>query len=59
MEELEELARGALRKAVKDGDVEKGSLMSGQIAGMIKERQSCKEIIEEMFEEYENLRKNL
>ncbi|MBU5455344.1 beta-ketoacyl-ACP synthase 3 [Caproiciproducens sp. MSJ-32] len=49
VEELEELARGALRKAVKDGDVENGSLMAGQIAGMIKERQSCKEIIEEMF----------
>ncbi|ASW43606.1 enoyl-[acyl-carrier-protein] reductase FabK [Clostridium isatidis] len=59
VEELEELARGALRKAVKDGDVENGSLMAGQIAGMIKERQSCKEIIEEMFAEYETLRKNL
>jgi enoyl-[acyl-carrier protein] reductase II len=58
-EELEELASGALRKAVKDGDVERGSLMSGQIAGMVKKRQSCKEIIEEMFGEYEALRKGL
>ena len=59
LEDLEELGRGALRKAVKDGDIEYGSLMAGQISGMITKRQSAKEIIEEMFMEYENVRKSL
>ena len=59
IEELEELGRGALRKAVKDGDIENGSLMAGQISGMITKKQSAKEIIEEMFNEYENIRKSL
>ncbi|MDZ5034783.1 nitronate monooxygenase, partial [Clostridium perfringens] len=59
IEELGELGKGALRKAVKDGDVERGSLMAGQISGMITKRQSAKEIIEEMFMEYEKIRKSL
>lgn len=59
IEELEELGKGALRKAVKEGDVERGSLMAGQISGMVSKKQSCKEIIEEMFAEYEDLRKSL
>lgn len=58
-EALEELGRGALAKAVKEGDVEWGSLMSGQIAGMINKEQFAKEIIEEMFFEYEKILKNI
>lgn len=50
-EKLEEMGRGALKIAAKDGDVSKGSIMAGQIAGMICKEQSAKEIIEEMFEE--------
>lgn len=49
--ELEELGRGALPKAVVDGDAENGSVMAGQIAGLVKKEQTCKEIIEEMVEE--------
>lgn len=52
-EKLEELARGSLRKAVKDGDVENGSLMAGQIAGMVSKEQSCEEIIQELVSKYE------
>lgn len=59
IDELEELGKGALRKAVVDGDVENGSLMAGQIAGMVKKIQSVKEIIEEMFNEYEEVKRNL
>lgn len=59
MEKIEELGRGALRKAVKDGDVENGSLMAGQISGLINKRQSAKEIIEEMFNEFENIKNSL
>ncbi len=59
IERIEELGRGALRKAVKDGDIENGSLMAGQISGLINKRQSAKEIIEEMFTEFENIKKSL
>lgn len=47
--ELEKLTLGSLRKAVMDGDVVNGTLMAGQIAGLIKEEKSCKEIVEEMM----------
>ena len=47
-EELEHLTLGALRKAVVDGDVAMGTVMAGQIAGMIKKEQTCAEIIQEM-----------
>lgn len=59
IDELEELGRGGLKKAVVDGDVENGSLMAGQISGMVKKIQSASEIIEEMFNEYEELKKSL
>lgn len=48
-EELEYLTLGALRKAVQEGDVDLGTVMAGQIAGMISGEQSCKEIIDEMM----------
>ena len=50
-EELEKLTLGALRKAVFDGDIENGSVMIGQIAGMCKERKTVKEILEQMISE--------
>ncbi len=48
LEELETLTLGSLRRAVIDGDVTNGSLMAGQIAGMIQKEQTCREIIEEI-----------
>lgn len=48
-EELEKMGLGRLRMAVKDGDVENGSVMSGQVAGLICDVKSCKDIIEDMF----------
>ena len=50
-EELEYLTLGSLRRAVQEGDVQEGTVMAGQIAGMIGKEQSCKEIIEEMMAE--------
>lgn len=50
-EELELLTVGSLRNAVIDGDVKNGTVMAGQIAGLIKKEQSCREMIEEMMEE--------
>lgn len=51
MEEFEELAGGGLKRAVKEGDVKTGSLMAGQIAGLIKDEKSAKEIIEDLVRE--------
>lgn len=53
LEKYEQLGAGALPKAVKAGDIDMGSVMAGQIAGLIKKEQSAKEIIEEMFNEAE------
>ena len=50
-EELELLTLGSLRKAVMEGDVINGTLMAGQIAGLISKEQSCKEIIQEIMEQ--------
>lgn len=50
-EELEYLTLGTLKKAVMDGDVMNGTVMAGQIAGMITKEQTCKEMIEEMMEQ--------
>jgi enoyl-[acyl-carrier protein] reductase II len=47
--ELEAMGAGSLRLAVIEGDVDKGSVMAGQIAGLVKEEQSCQEIIDELF----------
>ena len=44
-EELEKMTLGSLRRSVQEGDVKSGSLMAGQIAGMIKEERSCEDII--------------
>ncbi len=56
-EELEYLTLGALRNAVVDGDVAHGTVMAGQIAGMISKEQTCKEIIDEMMAQAEALLK--
>ena len=50
-EELEYLTLGGLRKAVVDGDVKNGSVMAGQIAGLVNKQQSCAEMIQEIVEE--------
>lgn len=54
-EEFEELSVGSLRKAVVDGNLEEGSFMSGQIAGLIKDVKPAGEIIKDMFGEAEKL----
>ncbi len=54
-EELELLTLGGLRKAVVDGDVKTGSVMAGQSAGLVKEKCTCREVIESLVKETENL----
>ncbi len=53
--ELEKLTLGSLRRAVMEGDVVSGTIMAGQIAGLIKEEKSCQEIISEIMEQAEGL----
>lgn len=56
-EELEQLTLGALRKAVVEGDAVNGTLMAGQIAGLVSREQSCAEMIREIMEQAEKLLK--
>jgi enoyl-[acyl-carrier protein] reductase II len=49
LEEFEKFSVGSLRMAAKDGDVENGSFMAGQIAGLIKDIKPCRKIIEDLF----------
>lgn len=57
-EALESLTVGSLRKAVVDGDVKEGTMMAGQIAGLIKKPQTCQEIVTELVSEAENVLKD-
>ena len=54
-EELELLTLGGLRKAVVEGDVKTGSVMAGQIAGMIKEKLTCQEVIQKLVSQTDEL----
>ena len=49
LEELEVLGAGALRAAVVDGDVQMGSAMAGQSAGLIADIKSCEQIVKDLF----------
>lgn len=54
-EELEQLTLGALRKAVVEGDTVNGTLMAGQIAGLVSKEQTCAEMIQEIMGQAEKL----
>lgn len=57
LEELERLTLGGLRRAVQEGDVIEGSVMAGQIAGLVKKEQTCAEMIQEIMEQAGKLMK--
>ena len=48
--ELEKYTLGSLRRAVFDGDTETGSLMAGQVAGMLKGVRPVAEILDELMD---------
>ena len=50
--ELEKYTLGSLRRAVFDGDTKTGSLMAGQVAGMLHEIRPLRAILEEMYADY-------
>ena len=51
-EELDKLGKGALRRAVVDGDMDYGSVMSGQIAGLVNKEQTAQEILDDLYSDY-------
>lgn len=53
--ELETYTLGSLRRAVVDGDTKTGSLMAGQVSGMVKEILPVRQILEKMVRQYENI----
>lgn len=55
VEKINELCIGKLYAAVVEGDMDYGSVMSGQIAGLVKKQQPAAEIISEMFKEAEEI----
>jgi enoyl-[acyl-carrier protein] reductase II len=54
-EDIEALGTGALYLAAKEGDMTNGSVMAGQIAGLVKKRQTTEEIIQEIFSQADSL----
>ena len=54
-EELEAMGTGALRLAAKEGDIQKGCFLAGQIAGMVNREQPAADIIQEIFAEAEKV----
>ncbi len=57
--ELEKYTLGSLRRAVFDGDTKTGSLMAGQVAGMLHEIRPLRVILEELWHDCQTEAKNL
>ncbi len=57
--ELEKYTLGALRRAVLDGDVKTGSVMAGQVAGMVSEIKPISEILQNMVDEYTSIKQQI
>ncbi|MBR0127211.1 MAG: enoyl-[Firmicutes bacterium] len=58
-QELDDFAAGRLRMAVVDGDEKNGCFLAGQIAAMVNEEQTCKEIIEDLMSDTERVLKEM
>ena len=55
LEEYEKLGQGSLYKAAREGNLDKGSIMAGQIAGLVKKEQNCRDIINEITSQAEQI----
>ncbi|AYV71539.1 DUF561 domain-containing protein [Bacillus sp. PK3-056] len=58
-DELEKLSLGSLRKAVFEGDIDRGSVMAGQICGLCNELTTVEEMITTLFIEAEEVQRKL
>ncbi len=54
-QELEELGKGRLYRGVIEGNLDEGSLMAGQISGLIKDIKPVKTIIEDIMAQAESI----
>lgn len=59
LEELEKLTLGSLRRAVFQGDLDTGSFMAGQIAGMVKSVRPVREILSDLFDHVNDYKETL
>ena len=59
LEELEKLTLGSLRRAVFDGDVDTGSFMAGQVAGMVHDIRPLRQIFEDLMAGYDKTVKEM
>ncbi len=59
LEELEKLTLGSLRRAVFDGDLDRGSFMAGQISGLVKEIKTIQEVLESLFDHVNEYKEQL
>ncbi|MCU0104708.1 enoyl-[acyl-carrier-protein] reductase FabK [Acholeplasma vituli] len=57
--ELEKLTLGSLRRAVFDGDIDRGSFMAGQISGLIKEVRTVQQVLSDLFDGVDQYRSQL
>ncbi len=58
-EQLEKFTLGALRRAVKEGDVTEGSIMAGLDIGQVDKKDCVRNILDNLMKEYERKRENL
>ena len=56
-ESVADLGAGSLRRAAVEGDVKTGSVLAGQISGLVNKEQTCAEIVTEIMQEAETLLK--
>lgn len=49
IEELEELGKGSLPRAARDGDIVNGSVMAGQVSGLVNKEETCYEIVQDLI----------
>ncbi len=59
LEELEKFGVGSLRRAVIEGDNKYGSIMAGQISGLINDIKDCKQVIEDIMNQAKEVQKTL
>ncbi len=59
LEELEKLTLGSLKKAVLEGDIDNGSFMAGQIAGLVHDIKTVKQVLEDLFDEVNDYKNKL
>ncbi len=59
LDRINSLGMGALEKAVVHGDIKEGSLMAGQVSGMVNKEQTVAEIINEIVSEFKTVKESL